>query len=38
MELPTSNCCGANLLELHDDWGICAECKEWATEMPEEDL
>jgi len=22
---------------LQDEWGICVECREWATEMPEEE-
>ena len=38
MERPRSFCCDADLLDLQDEWGICVECREWATEMPEEDL
>jgi hypothetical protein len=30
-----SSCCGANLLQYEDGWGICADCKEWAEDMPE---
>jgi len=31
-----SNCCGANLLQYEDGWGICSDCKEWAEDMPED--
>ena len=31
-----SSCCAANLLQYEDGWGICADCKEWAEDMPED--
>jgi hypothetical protein len=30
MRYETSVCCGANLYQYEDGWGICGECKEWA--------
>ena len=33
----SSECCDAPLLHEHDGLGICSECKEWSSEINEED-
>ena len=30
-----SECCGANLHQYEDNWGICGDCKEWAQSESE---
>ena len=35
-EAPTSSCCGANLIEYDEGWGICSDCKEMAQHWDEE--
>jgi hypothetical protein len=32
-----SECCGANLHQYEDNWGICGDCKEWAQSESETD-
>ena len=30
MTKETSECCGDNLYQYEDGWGICGHCKEWS--------
>ena len=40
IDIPRSECCGASVLagtEIHDDIGMCADCKEWSAFEVEEE-
>ena len=32
-----SECCGANLYQYEDRWGLCGDCKEWAQSQTDAD-